>query len=150
MDLGNDVRRRGAPPAGRAPARRPGRPPPAGCWLTPCAALSCWGLPPAAPATPAAAPGAPRPTTTCLLTKPIEDVRVGDRVLVGDPQGDYDSSLGDEVDPEEWRRVDLVLDEGALGRLDVVLLRPDWWLERAGAAPGRVVQLEIAEVGAVG
>src|SRR5262249_7313389 len=137
-----------APGGGRpkpAPApRRTARAALALCWLAVCAGLSGWLLRQAAPAPPpdhtvrareGGGAAAPSGTTRRLLTKPIEDVRVGDRVLAGDPEVDFDSSLGEVIDAT-WRRLDLVMDEGGPDQLDVVLLRPSSWLERSGGVPG--------------
>jgi hypothetical protein len=90
-------------------------------------------------ATGAAAP-APR-------TRNIEDIRVGDRVLADGVGGERDLSLGGEVDPATWRRIELRARKRDGGWADVVLLRPAWWLEQQGVKVGGLAPLAVPECG---
>lgn len=63
-----------------------------------------------------------------ILTKPIEEIRVGDRILAENPTGHEDTSLG-EFDPDAWRTITLRAEKTDGSYCDIVLLRPLWWLE---------------------
>ncbi len=125
------------------------------------------------PARPAAAPASltraaslpatASPPTAAASAKPIQNVRVGDRVLTRAPEPEPGQSAtpgvlpasepsidAEEVDPATWRRVDLSMPEGPGGDLEIVLLRPSWWVESAGARAGEMIPLDLPEMGAVG
>jgi hypothetical protein len=92
-------------------------------------------------------PPAARPA---LVPVPIQDVEVGDRMaLDGEPRGDVDRTLGDDVDPATWREVALLVPEGD-GWADVKLLRPRWWLEERRVRAGGTLALAVPECGIVG
>ena len=63
-----------------------------------------------------------------LITRPIEDIRPGMRVLASNPE--LRETLPDsDVTPEEWRLVSLTLTKENGGTLNVQLLRPlEWFL----------------------
>ncbi len=116
-----------------------------------------------APLTRAASVPATAAQTPTISARPIQDIRVGDRVLTRAPepepgQGATPGVLpasepsvdAEEVDPATWRRVDLVMPDGFGGDLEIVLLRPLWWVEAAGARAGGTVDLDLPEMGAVG
>ncbi|HVC96161.1 MAG TPA: RHS repeat-associated core domain-containing protein, partial [Pirellulales bacterium] len=64
-------------------------------------------------------------------TKNIEDIRVGDRVLAGNPTDELDLSLGlDEPDAATWRKLVLRAPKADGTWSDIELLRPVWWLEQ--------------------
>jgi Pretoxin HINT domain len=93
----------------------------------------------------------------------IQDVRVGDRVLThlderepgqtvarGVLRSSEPSLDAEEVDQGTWRRVDLTMPESPGGDLEIVLLRPSWWVSGEGAERGRTINLDLPEMGAVG
>lgn len=85
------------------------------------------------------------------LTKPIEQVRVGDRVAFADnPAEPFDDSLGREVNPATWQQIELRLDGQSKQRGDVVLLRPKWWLDARLKQNGPRLTLSVPEVGLSG
>src|SRR5262245_12663052 len=59
-----------------------------------------------------------------LPTRAIEEIRVGDRVLAGNPEGSVPEL---EVDPATWRRIALTLPKGpdTDAAIDIDLLRPE-------------------------
>lgn len=79
---------------------------------------------------PAARRGLDRIVQPSPRAKAIEEVRLGDRVLAGNPEAT--PGLTPEVDPSTWRRVTLLLPKGEENRfeVDVALLRPREWVER--------------------
>ncbi|MEO7101165.1 MAG: RHS repeat-associated core domain-containing protein [Luteolibacter sp.] len=79
---------------------------------------------------------------------PIENLRVGDRVL---------TSISSAAPPEEpvtasWRQISLTLvNQSAPGvSLEVVLLRPSAWLEQQGCHSGALISLDLGEMGVHG
>ena len=93
--------------------------------------------------TTAQAPPPPR-----LGNKNIEDVHVGDRVAGRNPLREQVETV--VPDPTTWRKISLrIATENGL-QLWIELLRPVAWIEENSAAPGRMIDLELAEMGAVG
>ena len=94
-------------------------------------------------------PGASAPSDS--RTKPIEEVRVGDRVRADNPEA---SGLPGEAEvvAERWRRVDLVLPSGPHSRfeVDITLLRPLEWVQQCEARTGGTVELAMPELGVIG
>jgi len=123
------------------------------------AALFYRGMPPSwqaavnpfghsAAATLSATPASQADRDTGLKTKPIEDVRLGDRLAGRNPIREQAELI--EPDPATWRQVDLYMTkENGLG-LWIGLLRPLAWIEAHEAKPGSTVYLELYEMGAVG
>jgi RHS repeat-associated protein len=85
-----------------------------------------------------------------FLTKPIEQVRPGDRVLADNPEGAETEPWVVDPDPHAWRRLRLELIGWDGHRVDVELLRPRQWVEENGAAVGGKVWLDLEELGAEG
>ncbi len=83
-------------------------------------------------------------------TRAIQDVRVGERVMAGNPEATEGTEA--EVDQAIWRKIDLVMPKGDNTRFDteIVLLRPLGWIEDLEVAVGRSVELRMPEMGAVG
>lgn len=78
------------------------------------------------------------------ITKPIRDIRVGDRVACAiNPTEGFDDSLGDEVHPVAWRKIELRPDE----HTKVVLLRPSWWIDERVQQGQNTMMISIPEVG---
>jgi hypothetical protein len=75
-------------------------------------------------------------------TCPIERIRVGDRVLAGNPEGSANEA---EVDPATWRRIELVQRREGID-VDITLLRPLEWIQVMGAAPGATLELDMPEL----
>ncbi|QDU93359.1 hypothetical protein [Lignipirellula cremea] len=83
-----------------------------------------------------------------LQAKPIEQVRLGERIVGRNPI--HEQVEGIEPDPATWRKISLYMEkEGELG-LWIELLRPLTWIEAAGAKPGKSIHLDLYEMGAVG
>jgi Pretoxin HINT domain len=95
--------------------------------------------------------------------RPIQDIRVGDRVMtnvaervcvLGEARGVEPSSEplldAEDVDQETWRQVDIAMPDSPGGELKMVLLRPRWWIDSFGAKPGHTIGLDLPEMGAVG
>jgi hypothetical protein len=82
-------------------------------------------------------------------TRPIGEVRLGERVLGENPELAGSACIEQEPDPATWRRVALRMPEGE-GWLAVELLRPVEWIEENHVQPGGVVSLHLPELGAEG
>jgi len=92
----------------------------------------------------------PEPTAksgASYLTRKIEELRVGDRVLADNPTDEQDLTLGAEVDPATWRKVQLRARKRDGSSAEVVLLRPTSWLEERGAQAGGTLEIAILECG---
>jgi hypothetical protein len=98
-------------------------------------------VPPASTNTAAAAPA------LAPLARPIEAVRVGDRVAAHNPEADQQVRRAPDPDPATWRRLTLRVDRPGVCRFEVELLRPLAWLESEHAAAGRTVRLRQPEMG---
>jgi hypothetical protein len=81
------------------------------------------------------------------VSKPIEQVALGDRVPGENPLERDDERFGREVDPPTWRRVDLRCGKRDGSIADVSLLRPAWWVEREGVVIGATMQIVVPECG---
>jgi Pretoxin HINT domain len=129
----------------------------AGGWLTfdpsgpgpRCAAARAAAT--AAPRVEVAAATAEQPITAGrrLVTKPIEQVRVGDRVLGTNPdRGQVEP--GAEPDPATWVLLALAVDKPGGGRLEAELLRPADWVCKNLADGGAWIDLDLPELGVEG
>jgi hypothetical protein len=131
-------------------------------WLAACLLLAAYlgyrAWPRTAPGNPLAAPvasaalvsaSAPRGTSIAAATKPIEEIRLGDRVAGRNPLAQQVDDAP-EPDPATWRvvRLELTKDDGS--KLWADLLRPQAWLELEGVAVGGTLALDLPEMGAVG
>ncbi len=85
-----------------------------------------------------------------FLTKPIEQIRPGDRVLAHNPEVTDEERNVPEPDSATWRLIELEMTGEDGHRIDVRLLRPMDWIEKHGGFPGGKVRLELEEIGAVG
>lgn len=56
----------------------------------------------------------------------------------------------EEVTPETWKMLEIALIKDDGDRLDIILLRPNWWIERVNAYVGSTIYLDMPEMGAVG
>ncbi len=82
-------------------------------------------------------------------TKPIEQVRLGERTAGKNPlRKEVDE--GTEPTPETWRQVNLVMTKPSGKELQIELLRPLDWLEAIEAEPGSTIDLDLPEMGATG
>ena len=90
------------------------------------------------------APSKPR-----LLTKPIEEIRCGDRIPSELPEGLFPE---EEAEPDQatWRLVELELTKANGDIVEVKLLRPLAWLEQAGAITEGVFDVNVEELGIEG
>jgi hypothetical protein len=93
----------------------------------------------------------PKSLRVGVNSRPIEQIRVGDRVLARNPELlDRERPLIDEVDPPMWRKLTLKMPKQNGEALNVTLLRPNTWLEDRGVREGAEIILDIPEVGAIG
>ena len=101
---------------------------------------------------PLPAPAATAPADKSrFVTADIEDLRVGDWVLSGNPEvTDHERETFEEVDPGSWRKLDLRMEKRDGGHLELVLLRPVEWVNSVGAKAGGNVHLDLPELGAEG
>lgn len=84
-------------------------------------------------------------TAPKLRTKPIAEVRVGERVPADNPAEEPDLRLGVDVHPPTWRQVHLHMHEPDGATADIVLLRPADFLDEIGVRPGAIVDLDLTE-----
>jgi len=107
-------------------------------------AVACLDVAP--PTSPPTADSAPPPKA-----KPIEQLRLGDRVVTGNPQMDASELAAiPEIVPANWRAITLTMRKADGGRLDIELLRSVQWIEDYQAKPGGRVYMDLFELGAVG
>lgn len=88
--------------------------------------------------------------TTDFALKPIETLRPGERVIGLNPDGKFDTSLGTRVEPASWKQLTLKASKLDGGEADVVMLRPDWWLQEHNAISGSSITLYVPECGISG
>ena len=84
------------------------------------------------------------------LTKPIEQVRIGERVMGANPLFSDEERNVPEPHPATWRHLKLRMTKDDGGRLDIELLRPLTWLQTHGIQSAATVELNLAELGASG
>jgi len=122
-------------------------------WLLCCliaAAILIWHALPKA-AAPAAAPARLAIAKTTLFAKPIEQIRVGERVLAHNPELAASQPQVRELDTANWRLVSLRCVKLDGSEIDIQLLRQVDWVKSVGAAPGEHIDdLELKEFGADG
>lgn len=85
------------------------------------------------------------------VTKPIRDIRVGERVLARNPEvTDTERTLAVEPDPITWRHIelDILKADGSLVRVN--LLRPLDWLTTHETRVDGTIHLDLEEMGASG
>jgi len=82
------------------------------------------------------------------VTKAIDDVRVGDRVIGTNPIREQAELV--EPTPDSWRRISLTMTKDGGRSLWIELLRPVAWTESHNAAIGESIYLDLEEMGAVG
>ncbi len=81
-----------------------------------------------------------------LRTTPIQDLRVGMRVLGRNPvRADADRDVP-QPEPATWRLVRLRMEHEPGKSVDAELLRPLEWLEEVGAKVGATIGLELPEM----
>ena len=85
---------------------------------------------------------------TALRTKNIEDIRVGDRVVAGNPEMAEDELPFDSaIDPVTWKLVRLraedYWDDGTVDIIDVDALQPPEWLHEHQAKVGAMVPIPL-------
>jgi hypothetical protein len=83
-----------------------------------------------------------------LVTKSIEDVLVGDRMVGRNPI--REQAEGTEPDPATWRKISLFIRKDTGSGLWIDLLRPSEWIEEHDARTGGTIFLDLPEIGAVG
>ena len=80
-----------------------------------------------------------------LATKPIEQVRVGDRVTAHNPLISDSERTWSDPDPKTWRKLDLRLPRSG-GHLAITMLRPPGWFAETGAVVGGTIDLDLPEM----
>ena len=86
-----------------------------------------------------------------LASKPIDQIRLGDRVIAKNPEvGNEERALFEDPDPLRWRAVELTMLKDTGRRLDIALLRHEMWFWLNGAEVGSVVYIDLPEMGAQG
>jgi len=80
-----------------------------------------------------------------LITKPIEDIRCGDRIPSELPDGQLPDDEP-EPDPATWRLVALELTKDNGDLVQVNLLRPLVWLQQAGAIDNGTFPINVEEL----
>lgn len=56
----------------------------------------------------------------------------------------------EEITPETWKMLEITLVKEDGDRLDISLLRPNWWIKKVNAYVGSTIYLDMPEMGAVG
>ncbi len=87
------------------------------------------------------------PSSSGPHTKPIGEVRLGERSNAHHPKGDFDDKFGVDVDPATWRQIILRAEKEGGGNCWIELLRPTWWLDLNQAKVGGRVHISIPECG---
>lgn len=99
----------------------------------------------------ATAPQGLSPAQKSPRYRPIEQVQVGQYVVAHNPQmTEEERDAAEAVDPPNWRKITLRMTKEDGSKLDIVLLRPACWVELEEATPGGEIELDLAELGAVG
>ena len=88
-------------------------------------------------------------TAASLVTKPIEQVRVGDRVRSENPTDEVDLEFG-EVDQATWLQLTLRAPRVDGNWSHVVLLRPASWVEEHSATVGGKLEISVDDCGIEG
>jgi hypothetical protein len=83
-------------------------------------------------------------------TRPIGDVRLGERVLGENPELAGSACIEQEPDPATWRHVALRMQKADGSPLQIALLRPAAWFDAHRARVGSRIHLELAEMGIAG
>jgi hypothetical protein len=84
-------------------------------------------------------------------SKPIEQIRLGDRVIARNPEvTDEERALFEDPDPLRWRAVELSMLKDNGQRLDITLLRHEMWFWLNDAEVGSQVYIDLPEMGAEG
>lgn len=83
-------------------------------------------------------------------TKPIDQIRVGERVLGRNPLRDEVDSILEEPNPRSWRRLTLAMEKPDRGLLEIELLRSLAWIESKQVRVGGTVWLFLPELDAEG
>ena len=123
-----------------------------------CIGLGIWGLwflimsfPDPAPVAQPATHQAAEKFVDSLTYIPIEEIRVGMRVLACNPEvSAADRAKFRDPNPATWRKMTLKMRKKDNGILDIEMIRPLKWIEARGAAIGRMIELELPEFGAIG
>ena len=80
-----------------------------------------------------------------LVTKSIEDIQLGQRVVGRNPLR-HETQSPSEIDPATWRAVRLNMIQNGV-EYDLAFLRPLSWLESTGAVVGGSIHMELHEMG---
>ena len=90
------------------------------------------------------------PADDAAATRPIAQIRLGDRVAGSNPDRSQVDGSSSDVDPATWRAIRLTMTKPAGNQLDFSLLRSADWLEQVGATPGGYVFVDLPEIGSIG
>jgi hypothetical protein len=84
-------------------------------------------------------------------TQAIRDIEVGTWVLARNPEiSDEEREQFDEVDPDSWSRVTLVMEKEDESLLFIDMLRPTAWVTDQAAEVGSLIDIDLEEMGATG
>ena len=89
-------------------------------------------------------------TAQRLVTTPIGEMQLGQRVLAKNPELAGHEIDEVTVDPATWRAISLVTEKADGSSLEVDLLRPPGWMQQLGIELGATVNLYLPEMGASG
>jgi hypothetical protein len=118
-------------------------------WLAMCLFLAAVaGLRPIHTSTPAGK--TPTDHRAQVVTKAIEDIQLGERVLGENPESSVEDRGAAEPDPATWRELHLRAPKVDGSWADVKLLRPVSWLEEQQAKVGGTVEIAVPECGIEG
>ena len=94
--------------------------------------------------------GAAIATQRSTITKPIESIELGSRVITEAP--DWLPRDGEFGEPEQatWRQVNLLQHRGDGTVIEMELIRPQWWINLAGLKVGTIFELPFPELQTVG
>lgn len=88
------------------------------------------------------------PLATQSTAKPIEDVRLGERIIGRNPNRSEAEAI--EPDQATWRAISLVMHKPGGEGLSIELLRSVEWIEQYEAVAGNTIFIDLHEMGAVG
>ncbi|MCL4854059.1 MAG: hypothetical protein KJZ78_22095 [Bryobacteraceae bacterium] len=84
------------------------------------------------------------------ITRAIESVELGSRVVTEPPEGHPRDEEFDEPDQATWRQINFLQRRSDGTEIEAQLLRPSWWIEWLGLEVGRVIELQFPELQTTG
>ncbi len=90
------------------------------------------------------------PAKRTLITRPIQDIRPGMRVIAKNPELLGFEMPDSQIEPDTWRIVRLQMEKSNGARVDIALLRSSDWLAENNVELGGTVELDLTELGVCG